>query len=163
MDPLPPAPDSGPPPAEPTITFTCWCCRTVLDVPANLAGQDLTCPQCKQTSPVPGGRAKMPPAPRRWPAPQGSRYDGGPASREVPSYLAPAILVTLFCCTLFGIVAIVYAAQVGSHVARGDYAGAQASSNHARMWCWMSFGLGLVAVPLVIYLRFVVLQPPRPP
>jgi len=33
---------------------------------------------------------------------------------EIPSYLTQAILVTLCCCQLFGIVAIVFAAQVSS-------------------------------------------------
>ena len=31
---------------------------------------------------------------------------------QVPNYLVQSILVTLFCCLPFGIVAIVYAAQV---------------------------------------------------
>src|SRR5207237_6484686 len=33
---------------------------------------------------------------------------------DVPSYLVQSILATLFCCMPFGIVAIVYAAQVSS-------------------------------------------------
>ena len=27
--------------------------------------------------------------------------------------------------------------------AGGDYAGAQAASNNAKIWCWVSFGIGL--------------------
>ena len=68
----------------------------------------------------------------------------GEASRLVPTYLAQAILVTLFCCLPFGIVAIVYASQVNSKLLIGDYSGARQSSASAKTWCWVSFGLGLV-------------------
>jgi hypothetical protein len=57
-----------------------------------------------------------------------------PVLGSVPNYLAPAILSTLFCCLPFGIVAIIYAAQVDSKVAAGDYAGALDSSNRAKTW-----------------------------
>lgn len=72
---------------------------------------------------------------------------GGPASK-VPSYLAQAILTTLFCCLPFGIVAIVYAAQVNSKLAVGDYAGAVEVSNKAKTWCWVSFGIGLAGAAI---------------
>jgi hypothetical protein len=62
---------------------------------------------------------------------------------HVPNYLVQAILVTLFCCLPFGIVAIVYAAQVNSRLQAGDTSGARHASGNARMWCWISFGLGL--------------------
>lgn len=74
---------------------------------------------------------------------------------SVPTYLAQAILVTLFCCVPFGIVSIVYAAQVNGKLASGDYAGAVEISKKARTWCWLSFGIGLVAV--VIWLFFVII------
>jgi hypothetical protein len=66
----------------------------------------------------------------------------------VPSYLVQAILVTIFCCLPFGIPAIVFAAQVSSKQAAGDYAGAVAASNKARTWCWASFGVGLAVCVL---------------
>ena len=62
----------------------------------------------------------------------------------IPNYLVQSILVTICCCLPFGIPAIVYAAQVNSKVAAGDYAGAQASSDAAKKWSWIAFGLGLV-------------------
>lgn len=74
---------------------------------------------------------------------------------SVPTYLAQAILVTLFCCVPFGIVSIVYAAQVNGKLASGDYVGAVEVSKKARTWCWLSFGIGLVAV--VIWLFFVII------
>ncbi len=80
---------------------------------------------------------------------------GAPVPR-VPNYLARAILVTLFCCQPFGIVSIVYAAQVNSKLGAGDYAGAVEVSNKARIWCWLSFGIGLGWV--VIWLFFVIIS-----
>jgi hypothetical protein len=64
----------------------------------------------------------------------------------VPNYLVPAILTTIFCCLPFGIVSIVYAAQVNGKVAAGDQAGALESSRKAKMWAWISFGTGLVLI-----------------
>ena len=63
----------------------------------------------------------------------------------IPNYLVQAILVTLCCCLPFGIVSIVYAAQVNTKVKVGDIQGAMDSSGKAKMWCWIGFGCGLVA------------------
>lgn len=68
----------------------------------------------------------------------------------VPNYLVPAILTTLFCCLPFGIVSIVYAAQVDSKIAAGDRAGALESSRKARMWAWISFGAAIAIVIIII-------------
>ena len=67
-----------------------------------------------------------------------------PTGTTVPNYLVFAILATVFCCLPTGIPAIIYAAQVNGKLAAGDYAGAQAASNNAKIWCWVSFGIGLV-------------------
>ena len=75
----------------------------------------------------------------------------GRAPQQVPNYLVPAILVTIFCCWPFGIPAIVYAAQVNGKLAIGDVAGALASSKNAKMWCWVSFW-SIVALILVYVL-----------
>jgi len=69
------------------------------------------------------------------------------------SYLVQAILVTLCCCMPFGIVAIVYAAQVSSKLAAGDTAGAQAAADNAKLWSWVAFGCGLLGV--ICYAVFV--------
>jgi hypothetical protein len=69
-----------------------------------------------------------------------------PASPSVPTHLTPAILTTLCCCLPVGIVAIVYAAQVNSKLAGGDYEGAQAASKNAKTWCWIALVLGLVVI-----------------
>ncbi|MBF1991021.1 CD225/dispanin family protein [Fischerella thermalis] len=76
-------------------------------------------------------------------------------SRNIPTYLPQAILTTLFCCLPFGIVAIVYAAQVSSKLSAGDYEGAMQASKNAKIWCWASFGSGL-AVIVIYILLFVI-------
>ncbi len=85
---------------------------------------------------------------------------GRPAAAPVPaatSYLAPAILVTLFCCLPFGIVAIVYAAQALSLTGAGDGVGALTASRSARTWCWASFLTGLGIWLLVVLVQLLVL------
>jgi hypothetical protein len=67
---------------------------------------------------------------------------------DIPSYLVQAILTTCCCCQPFGIVAIVYAAQVSGKISGGDYEGARRSSDSAKMWCWIAFAVGLVAYGL---------------
>jgi uncharacterized membrane protein YvbJ len=66
---------------------------------------------------------------------------GQPA--QISNYLVQAILVTIFCCLPFGIVAIVFAAQVNGKLQAGDINGAMESSRKAKMWCWLGFGIGL--------------------
>lgn len=69
---------------------------------------------------------------------------GAGAGVTIPNYLVQSILVTLCCCVPFGIVAIVYSAQVNGKLATGDVAGAQEASKKAKMWGWIAFGSGLV-------------------
>lgn len=56
-----------------------------------------------------------------------------------------AIFSTLCCCLPTGIAAIVYAAQVDSKFAVGDYRGASEAAEKAQLWSWVSIGLGLVS------------------
>ena len=66
------------------------------------------------------------------------------APPKINNYLIPAILATLCCCLPFGIVSIVYAAQVNAKLSGGDVAGATQAANNAKMWFWIAFGLGFV-------------------
>jgi len=63
-----------------------------------------------------------------------------------PNYLVWAILSTIFCCLPFGIVSIVFAAQVNSKWLEGDVTGANVASRNAKTWAWVSFGVGLAFV-----------------
>ena len=73
----------------------------------------------------------------------------------VPNYLIPAIL-SLFCCWPLAIVAIIFAAQVNGKVAAGDIAGATDASKKAKMFSFISIGLGLLlGICYVIFIVFV--------
>jgi ABC-type multidrug transport system permease subunit len=63
------------------------------------------------------------------------------------NYLVESILVTIFCCQPFGIISIVYASQVNSKYALGDYEGAKIASQNAKKW--MNWGI-IAAVVLVV-------------
>lgn len=65
--------------------------------------------------------------------------------QAVESHMTEAILTTLFCCLPFGVVAIIYAAQVSSLAASGNIAGAQQASQNAHKWAMVSLIVGLVA------------------
>jgi hypothetical protein len=75
------------------------------------------------------------------------------APQEIPNYLVQAILVTVLCCLPFGVPAIVFAAQVNGFIRSGDFPAAIDASRKARLWCWVSFWLGVSWI--VIYLAFV--------
>lgn len=64
------------------------------------------------------------------------------------NYLVFAILVTIFCCQVFGIVSIVFAAQVNSKWNAGDIEGAINASKNAKLWAWVGLGSG-IAVGLI--------------
>jgi hypothetical protein len=70
----------------------------------------------------------------------------GAVAQKIPNYLVQSILVTLFCCLPLGIVAIIFAAQVNGKVQAGDIPGAMESSRKAKMFCWISLGIGLVLI-----------------
>ena len=44
------------------------------------------------------------------------------------NYLALALISTLFCCQIFGIISIIYATQVNSKYTAGDYVSAESAS-----------------------------------
>jgi len=110
------------------------------------------CPQCgannADTSPVcvQCGRILQPGTPATPLPVTGTIIPPAGAAPAVSNYLVFAILTTVLCCLPAGIPAIIYAAQVNGKLAAGDYAGAQAASNNAKIWCWVSFGVGLVGI-----------------
>ncbi len=69
------------------------------------------------------------------------------------NYLVEAILVTVFCCPPLGIVGIVFAAQVNSKFADGDYEGALRASRDAAKFTKIGFIISLVLTAL--WLAFV--------
>lgn len=77
-------------------------------------------------------------------APYGGTSSAAATGPTIPNYLIQSILVTFCCCLPFGIVAIIFAAQVNSKLAAGDRAGALEASRKAKMWTWIALGTGLL-------------------
>jgi len=111
-----------------------------MQITPELRGQTVRCPHCQKELSVP-----LSPS-----TPQVGPPGTGVAAGHVPNYLVQAILVTIFCCLPFGVVAIVYAAQVDSKLAARDYIGAQSDSETARKWCWAAFLCS--AIPILLWL-----------
>jgi hypothetical protein len=84
----------------------------------------------------------------------GQMSPGGPRP-NIPNHLVKAIISTLCCCLPFGIVAIVFAAQVNGKLDSGDYAGAQKSSEQANFWGNLSIGIGLAVNLVVVILQVI--------
>jgi uncharacterized membrane protein YvbJ len=108
---------------------------------ANNPDNTATCAQCGR--PLQPGQAStgvvVPPTP-------GVIQPPGYPPANIPNYLVFAILATVFCCLPTGIVSIIYAAQVNTKIAARDITGAMQASNNAKMWAWISFGLGLLSI-----------------
>ena len=94
-----------------------------------------------------------PPTPSGAPLSAGAPYSGLP-QEKIPNYLVQSILVTLCCCLPFGVVAIIYAAQVNTKQQAGDIAGATLASQNAKKWCWIGLAVGIVTNLIVVGLQF---------
>ncbi len=69
-----------------------------------------------------------------------------------PTYIAWAVVVTICCCLIGGIVAIIYSSQVTSRYAAHDYEGAVRASSRAELWIILSIVFGLVGTPFAYLL-----------
>lgn len=72
-----------------------------------------------------------------------------------PAYLLWSILVTLCCCFLPGIAAIVFSTMVSSRYHNGDIEGARRASRQAEIWIIVSFVLGVLTASLYVPLSMV--------
>jgi hypothetical protein len=83
----------------------------------------------------------------------GQSYSRAPLVNKPKSNLVSGILVTLFCCLPFGIVSIVYAAQVDTKWNAGDWHGAERASRSAKNWALAGLLSGIVLS--VVYVLIV--------
>lgn len=72
--------------------------------------------------------------------------DDGSGLGPAPARLAQSILVTIFCCQIFGIVAIVYSALAMGQNSAGNFGQAHRYAKSANMWAWIAFGVGLLVM-----------------
>ena len=73
----------------------------------------------------------------------------------VKNWLVESIISLVCCGGLFAIPAIVYAAQVNSKLAAGDYQGAVEASNNAKKWLIIAVCIGLVCVGGSIIMQII--------
>ena len=66
------------------------------------------------------------------------------------TWLIWSVLVTVFCCFIPGIVAIIFSSQVSSRYYAGDIEGAKRASRTAEIWIIVSFVLGVLTATLYI-------------
>ena len=82
--------------------------------------------------------------------------DEQPAPPSMPdNYLALAIISTIFCCLPFGVVSIVYAAQVESLYLQGRYEEAVDKSNKAFKWAIAS--AATIAAIMMLYVLILLI------
>jgi hypothetical protein len=124
---------------------------------AEINNNAVICPMCGV--PV-AGRGAAPAAPQANYAPPQANYAAPRANYAapvnnvvVPNHMVGAILTTLFCCLIGGIIAIVYASQVNTKLAQGDIAGAQAASRTANGWIIANVIFGLI-IPVFYAILF---------
>ena len=76
----------------------------------------------------------------------------GPKGPFSENWLVEAILVTLLCCLPFGVVGIIFAAQVNTKQQVGDMEGAEKARRDAAKWTKIGFWVGLGVI--VLYILF---------
>lgn len=74
--------------------------------------------------------------------------------QETPpsNYLAFAIISTIMCCQIFGLISIIYAASVNSKWLAGDKEGARQASRNAKTWAIIATISGAAIVLIVLIL-----------
>jgi len=79
----------------------------------------------------------------------------GPKGPFSENWLVEAILVTLLCCLPFGVVGIIFAAQVNTKQQAGDNEGAEKARREAAKWTKIGFWVGLGCILLYVLFVFV--------
>ncbi|MDE5552590.1 MAG: CD225/dispanin family protein, partial [Muribaculaceae bacterium] len=106
-----------------------------------------------QQPPAYHSNPELPPAPAGAPnQPAGSRYTApgvNPADMP-PTNLVWAVIVTVLCCTIPGIVAIIMSSKVSSRYYAGDIEGAKRASTAVEWWVIISFILGILSATLYL-------------
>ena len=100
--------------------------------------------------PPPQTASYTPPPPQRPPVGARPMGSGAPImpGEKIPNYLIPSVIMTLCCCLPFGILGLIFGAQVNSKLAAGDVQGAREASNKAKMFLLIGLGIWLLMLLL---------------
>ena len=90
----------------------------------------------------------VPPVPSEPPMP-------APSEAEAPTNLVWAVIVTVMCCQITGIIAIVYGAMTSTANSAGNYEKARHYSDIAQIWVMVSIALGLVYMPVALLMMML--------
>ncbi len=82
--------------------------------------------------------------------PSGNTSMAIPSEQMPPTYLVWSVIMTILCCTIPGIVAIIFSAKVSSKFYQGDIEGSRRASQNAEIWIIISFVLGVLSNTLYI-------------
>ena len=83
------------------------------------------------------------------------REEERPQEPMPSTWLIWSILVTVFCCFIPGIVAIVFSSQVTAKYYANDIEGARRASRNAEIWIIVSFVLGVLTATLYLPFMFI--------
>ncbi|MEA2601356.1 MAG: hypothetical protein QOF89_2348 [Acidobacteriota bacterium] len=113
--------------------------------PASEAGVEFSAsPGALQPPPPPPQYVAPPPAPYSPYSPYSPSPELAPGAAAIPDYLPWSIAATILCCLPLGIVAIVFSAKANNAKAAGDLRTAAEAANQAKIWLYVSAGIGLV-------------------
>ena len=74
---------------------------------------------------------------------------------EAPTNLVWAVIATVVCCQITGVIAIVYGAMTSSANSAGNYAKARRYSDIAQIWVMVSIVLGLIYMPIALLMMML--------
>lgn len=95
--------------------------------------------------PVPQPPMPQPPMPQPPVAPEA----------EAPTNLVWAVIATVMCCQITGVIAIVYGVMTSSANSAGNYEKARRYSDIAQIWVMVSIVLGLIYMPIALLLMML--------
>ena len=71
------------------------------------------------------------------------------------TYLVWSVVISLLCCLIPGVIAIIYSASVSSKYYKGDIEGAKRASRNAQIWCIASIICGIIWTTLYVPLTLL--------
>ena len=102
------------------------------------------CERCGEALTPPGSPPPPPPQPPY--DPYDPRLDPEKIASQAQTFFVLSIVSTVLCCRIFGIVAIVNANRARKLIQQGDVAGAYKALGDAKIWTYLSIGVGLLLI-----------------